>query len=232
MSILHHGISILGSAVFVWGLCAQNAEAAFITSNTLVSPTTVDFGQFVASPVAFVDGPIQIGGLVGEDIEFTGSPNTGLYAHDGHWGLLDNGTWETGSNGYIASDNLLAEIIITFNDAPVSGVGAFMNYCPDNATFCPGSNLIISVYDTSDVLLETYDVTALADIATPGGLNAGAFRGIERTANEIGSFRISGATAPLLDDLAFSRVVPEPSTAFLLSAGLVGLAAHHRRRNA
>jgi hypothetical protein len=88
--------------------------------------------------------------------------------------------------------------------------------------------------------LETYDVTTCADIVTPNGVNAGAFRGIERTSADISYFAITGL-APALDDLTFRpRSAPnpnpdpepvlEPSTLLLLGAGLGGLVIWRRRR--
>ena len=223
---------VVAAVVTILGLSPNTSNAALITTNSLASPTTVDFSQFVASPVISGSGAIQIGGLVGEDIEYSGNPDGGLYAFDGSWGLADNGSWGA-RTGYIGQNNARpGEMIITFNDGPVSGVGGFMNHCPSGLD-CTGAHLVISAFDIGDVLLESYDITLLANISTPGGFNEGAFRGISRANNDIASFHVSGYV-PVLDDLAFSRevtAVPEPTSLALTALGLLGLASrYHRRR--
>jgi hypothetical protein len=68
------------------------ANAAFLTSNTIGRPTVVDFSD--QPTVINSGGPIQVGGLVGQDISVVmtdGSDN--LSANFNSWNLGSNGDW-------------------------------------------------------------------------------------------------------------------------------------------
>lgn len=204
------------------------ANATFLTSDTLTAPTLVDFSQFTGGgQIINANGPVQVGGLVGEDIEYTGVPNNGLYAWNGGWSLVANGFWGSGRDGYLGQNNARpGDMFLTFNSGPVSAVGAFMNYCPDCGS---GDDLIITAYDAAMAVLESYNVTLLADIVTPGGDDAGAFRGISRAQADIHAFGIYGHVQ-VIDDLVFERAaVPEPVTLLLLGVGLLGIGSARRR---
>lgn len=210
----------LVAAIAVVGL-ATGAQAAVINSNSIASPTTIDFSQFVAAPISNAPGPIQVGGLVGEDVELNGNPDDGLYAWNSGWGLISNGGWDGGRNGYVGANNgRPGSLIFNFNDGPVAQVGAFINHAPDR-----GADLIIRVFSAANLLLEEYNITANDPILTPGGQNEGAFFGFARDTADIASFEIFGYV-PVADDLAFSRdapnVVPLPA-ALPLMAGSLGL---------
>ena len=65
---------------------------------------------------------------------------------------------------------------------PVSAVGGFMNYAPDGNT-----PTIIAVYDASNTLIESAELTFL----TGGGTNTGFFYGFQETSNTISYFRLT-----------------------------------------
>lgn len=188
----------------ITGLAATSAQAALLTSNTIASPTVVDFST--QATVADVPGPIQVGTPVGLDIEANGSPNTGLYTNYDGWGLGDNGSWGSGMTYISANDASPGRLTFHFISGPVAEVGAFMNYYPNDP-----SDLIIRAYDASATLLEEYNITTLADIVTPGGVNAGGFRGISRATADISYFEVDGYV-PVVDDLTFSPVATPTST--------------------
>ena len=200
------------------------AHAVLLTTDTIPDSTVINFDA--QATVSNVPGPIQIGTVVGEDIEVSGSPDTGLYTNFNGWGLLDNGTWGGGMTYISANDARPGDLIFHFNDGPVSAVGGFMNYAPEVL-----GDLTISVLDEFMVELESYNITALADIVTPGGFNEGAFRGIDRGVDDIHYFVINGFV-PVLDDFTFTRSasVPEPGTLALLGIGLLGMGAAIRRK--
>lgn len=187
-------------------LVTISAQAVFLTSNTIVNPTVIDFDS--QPVVEDATGPIQIGTSVGLDIEFSGVPNNELFINPDSWGLVDNGEWSSGMT-FLATDSARpGSMIIAFNSGPVSAVGAFMNYCPNGSCAAVG-DLVISALDNSMGVLETYNVTDLADIVTPAAINGGAFRGIARPSADIFYFEIT-TVLPVMDDLTFTGLSVEP----------------------
>ena len=97
-----------------------------------------------------------------------------------------------------------------------------------NETFCPPAPAMIEALGISGNILESYNIEALAPISTPGGLNAGAFRGISRAQGDIYGFRLSNRIT-VVDDLTFVKAVPEPSIIGLFATGLFGLGFARRK---
>ena len=107
---------------------STNAGAILITSSgSLPSPTVVDFSQFSGTFI-FSTGPIQIGSLVGENIVWqTNQPSGTTVIGDPSFGLGNNGTWDSGRNGYTALNLETGYMDYLFSN-PVNGVGGFMSY--------------------------------------------------------------------------------------------------------
>lgn len=104
----------------------QQAMASLITSvGDLSGPTVIDFSQFGA--FQFTAGPVQIGGLVGEDVTWESTSSNSVIGN-GSYNLGGNGTWTAGRDGYTGTNSDTAEMTYRFNDGPVNGVGGFMNY--------------------------------------------------------------------------------------------------------
>jgi hypothetical protein len=206
-------------------LAGGPARAALITSAAEVPgpATVIDFSQFTT--LVFTAGPVQIGGLVGEDVVWTATnPGAGIGTRGfPGYGLGANGFWNVGRGGFTGLNAGIGTMTYTFNSGPVSDVGALLNYVPG------GSDVIIAALDAGGNVLESYNISALAPISTPGQTNQGGFRGIVRADADIARFTVSNATVAL-DDLTFSRVVPEPSALTLLGLGGLGLAGYAWRR--
>jgi hypothetical protein len=222
------------AASLLFGAAASMAEASLIT----MSPggtTVVDFSQF-SGLFAYGPGPVQVGGLVGEDIVFSSTSGGAVIGSDGY-GLGENGYWDSGRVGYVGLNNTYSAgdyVEFQFNSGPVSTVGGFVNYaiCEDSQCY-PAQSYEIAVFGVGNVLLESYNVSTLAPISTPGQIDAGAFRGITRPSDDIVALRLYNAVN-VIDDLEFARQtspVPEPTSLALFGLGLGVTGLLRRRRS-
>ncbi len=201
------------------GVMLPNIAAAGLITVDPGSGQVIDFSQFGGSTMS--NGPTNVGGLVGESVIATGNGD-GFFVGSANFGLGGNGNWNSGRNGFMGTPNSGGSgffVDYFFSSGPVSTVGAFLNYSTP-----PLQAVEIAVYDAMNVLLETYNLTTLAPINTPAQTNAGAFRGISRLTSDISRFRVF-ADGGVIDNLTFSRAVPEPATWLLMTAsvGLYGL---------
>jgi hypothetical protein len=221
--------TIAASLCVVIALSASADAGLILNTASLAAPSTlIDFSQFGSNPsYIFTAGPVQVGGLVGEDVVYTSTTSASVIGGQGSYGLGQNGAWNGGRNGYLGINSPLDTITLRFNSGPVSGVGGLLNYGPDDGSF------IISALASNNSVLETYLVSSLAPISTPNGSNLGAFRGISRATADIYGFSITGAFG-VLDDLRFTRALagetPEPTSIALLGMGAIGFARIARRR--
>jgi PEP-CTERM motif len=140
--------------------------------------------------------------------------------------LESNGSWTQSWIGTDGTDS------ITFNlGGAFSSVGAFVNYAPGF-----GNDATITALGTDGTtVIGTYDLVTMAPISTPGALNAGAFRGILSTSDDIGYLQLGGDfiianSIEVGDAPPSASPVPEPSSMFLLGTGALGLAGSIRRK--
>jgi len=207
------------------------SQATLVTS--ISGGSVVDFSQFNGG-FAFGAGPVEVGGLVGESISFSSSSTNAVIGNSGY-GLGNNGSWDSGRNGYIGLNNTSAPgewTQFVFHGGPVSSVGGFVNYCilGDAGQCDPAQEFIIQALGLGDVVLETYNISLLSPILTPGALNDGTFFGISRASADIYTFRLYNAVH-VLDDLTFTRsnAVPAPAALLLLLGGAAMLLGIRRR---
>lgn len=187
----------------VW-IGLENLQAGLLTSGGEMpgSSMTVDFHEFSGGS-NYTSGPIQIGSSVGENITWRTNYG-GSVIGNGYYSLGTNGSWNSGRNGYtgLNSPSSSAFMRYIFEDGPVGAVGGFVNYVPTR-------DFIIRALDASMNPLESYEMNRSARISTGGQQNAGAFRGISRTTNDIAAFELRGAYG-VLDDLTFGRHSTSP----------------------
>ncbi len=184
---------IMGSTLLL--LLSQSANAEFVTEDDVDNPRRLNFEYLPVYSAA--GGTIQLGGTIGLDITAESAISDFFYSHFDGWGLNTNGSWGAPTTYIGHNDTSNTEMIIRFNTAPVSQVVTYINNAPGS------HDLVITAYDSNMAVLESYNVTDLADISTPSGVNEGAFRGIHREVADIAAFGISGYY-PVFDKLTFT----------------------------
>ena len=144
--------------------------------------------------------------------------NSGYYGYDFSWGLNDNGNWN--NMNLIGLNSPTGSMTITFN-ALVSEVLAYVSYASANY---PQAS--ISIYDTNNVLLESFNLTGVLGSNTG---NAGWNYGFSRSTAEIKSIKFTNSyiVASNLRTLAKAPTpalsVPEPSTLAIFALGIAAL---------
>jgi hypothetical protein len=161
-----------------------------------------------------------------------GAAHAAVFGYTGGYGFAVNGTWAAGLP-MIGSDSPTFGMRIDFA-APVAGVGAYLNYAPKE-----GDPAVISIFDSTNALLESYTLSFLVDTSqvglntTKAGYNLGEFHGFLQSTNNISYMTLSGSYigAANLETVSVAAV-PEPETYALMMAGLGVMAWVARRRKA
>jgi hypothetical protein len=217
-----HSLRRMLTLAILAGMHLSHSVSAGIVTDAaaLLPPTRVATFNEYAGMLVFItpNNPRQVGASAGENIIASSDSLTTFVGQPEPFQLGTNGVWNAVTMGpYVGGVAGIFELTFTFNNGPVSGVGAFMNYSPGS-----GPPPAITALSSIGTVLESYDLEAVAPIVTPGATNGGMFRGIVRWTADIGGFRVSNSFL-VLDDLRFTRAVSEPATLLLISTGLVFL---------
>ena len=213
-------VKVLLLAIVI-GLAATSAQAGLVTSlpgGTVIPMPAIEY---------FGPGPQNFGpGITWTSTNSTNQAGS-VFGYTGRYSFLDNGSW-TGSLGPMAglndsNDAYGVTDTMTFAfSTPIAGVGGFINYVP-------GSNnpTVISVYDSSNTLIETSMLTFI----TGGGDNTGSFYGFLEGSPNISYFTLTDNYIGITDlTTSDPSAVPEPATMLLLGSGLVGMGVYARRK--
>lgn len=206
-------------------LISGAAQAAHVT--TLAGSTSFDFGP----PFDLMTGGPQ---AVAPGITWSSDSPSSVYGWTGSaggYGFAANGRWNM---PMIGTNTPTGTMTIDFATA-IAGVGAFLNWSMDSNGGPVGAPAVIAIYNSSDVLLESYTLT----FGPFGGdaIDKGEFHGFFRDTADISSMTFTGAFigAAGLEVVAGSpgnpsNPIPLPGSLALLSLGLLGLGCAARRR--
>ncbi len=206
--------NLLAAAVLALAIPAANAALVMDPMDLGASLITEDFETVFGGPAPVaVNADVTISGL--------GFPPASLSIGDnGFWALGENGAWSLGKT-FAGHNAPIGGLLISFNGKTVDAVGGFLNYhrTPD------GNPMQLLALDVDGNPLEGHSVTITT---AADGYNEGAFYGIRRSQADIGWLMITAPYA-VMDDLAYTAPVPEPTTYAMVFAGLALLTLARQR---
>jgi hypothetical protein len=214
--------SLIALAATQAAMAGVVTSAAGITDGVNVTMPIEEYQGL--GPIAF--GP---GNSITWSSNYTSSiGDDSVFGWNEDYGFGTNGPWNYNvTDGPIvmaALNTTGGNYAMTFDFAdPVSGFGGFMNYSPNWGT------AVFSAYDSSDTLIETYDLT----FSTGGAFNSGQFVGFQDSSNDISYVTLSNAfvgIADIVESSTSSSVPDTASTALLLGFASLALIAGAKRQ--
>jgi hypothetical protein len=162
----------IGIGLLVFAGVAGAAVVTSLPEGTIVPMPDVNY---------FGPGPQSFNGVVWTSTnasQYGGS----LFGYTFSYGFNTNGIW-FGALGPMAGLNSPSDTMTFTFATPVSGVGGFMNYAPQSG------NSVISVYDSSNNLIESYTL----NFNTGGATDSGFFFGFLEDSATIKYFTLSNS---------------------------------------
>lgn len=207
-----------------------DAQSLVTSSAGFASPTLVSLAGR-GGGYNWTFGPVALPG----GVTFTADPQDGGISGlgsvlgDGCYGFsgaTGNGNWSCNTKILFAGLDAFGGYMQFRFASPVNAVGAFVNYVPGT------SPVLLSALDAAGNPFATFDINALAPISTPGGDNAGGFRGITSPSNDIYGIRFENRYIAATDITLGGAAVatPEPASLALIASGVVAIVAVRRRR--
>jgi hypothetical protein len=231
---------LTGAALLSFGLPVVSAYATetLVTSPNGFSWPVIDLSAFANGSYNFTNGPVSLPngiaftaspGVGGDGVTPNGNSGQGSVIGQGEYGLLNNGGFG-GNATYIGVDSGTGFDTLIF-DSPVATFGAYWNYATPVDYRPWWTNPTISTFDSGGNLIDSFDLSVLAPISTPGGFNEFLFRGIVDTSAQIKYVEFGGAYM-LLAQSATGSVIPEPSTWAMMILGFacLGFAGYRSAR--
>jgi len=202
---------IVGVGLMLLGSSAANAIVVTSIPGAAVQ-TMPASDMFSSGPITFGDG-----------VTWSASTPYAVFGWTNGYGFSSNGVWFGAPP--MAGTNMASGTMTFTLPGVTDAIGGVLNWSNDSSSYYPDASM--SVYDSSNNLLETYSLTvAGVNVAAPD-----SFYGFYRPQDDIHSFVLTDAYIGLRSLTFGVPAVPEPATWALMLLGFGGIGLAMRRQN-